>query len=596
MKTITKPIGQAIAPKYGLLDPAPAWMVVNLFQDGDCELSGTAYWSAGNAAVLSKSIVDPYEGSQALRVTAGASNTPYAFQAAIAGTHYICTGRARGNGTAAPRIIDGTGAAVWTGTSSTTWQAITFEVASWLGALVGCASDALGGSGDWVEFDDLRMVKYDGSSEVETQVRAQFDCRLEGGLLYDLDSGVGNAPSSAPKIMQAKTSLGNALNFYDDSANVNTSHIPFSMPSVRSSTFSCEFWYNPSFATGVQRYILTGSGNILAFGTNNWVVEYYNNQIRVFGSAGNIITPASDKIYPGDWRHIAVTASGGIANIYIDGHLSVSGALVLANSNASGEYIGNAQVGGGISSAGGQLAGIRVYSTLRTAAEVQESYDQGARVIEANTADGLKTNTSTAGQTGGFIGGNSPFERVSGTWSVNPDLDATENISKALTCNSSGIVVLPRAKIKSAYGTLSFWVKKQDGSNTVIWWGDEKQPSAAFNGYRLILATTEAISLAKVTAGVATTIMQTGPSVIIPNTWAQYQLLRRYDGQWSLYRNKTLLTVLVGTNPAIENTYKTLEHLVFDFDTGDQLALVGNNPSGTLGTYAFTKYLGVVAP
>uniref|UniRef100_A0A6H1ZAX0 Putative tail protein n=3 Tax=viral metagenome TaxID=1070528 RepID=A0A6H1ZAX0_9ZZZZ len=83
---------------------------------------GTDAWGANNA-LLTKETTDPYRGNQFLRVTYNGANA-YAFQTPfVVGKTYRLTGKARGDGTLPPAIINYI-TTVWQGTSSTEWQDI----------------------------------------------------------------------------------------------------------------------------------------------------------------------------------------------------------------------------------------------------------------------------------------------------------------------------------------------------------------------------------------------------------------------------------------------------------------------------------------
>jgi len=588
MKTMTKPVEKTIAAKYGLLDPAAMPVSPNILTDGDMELAGVASWSAQDGVTLTKETTLPHSGLQCLRCQDSTANGfGSAAQSWIVGATYNVTGWARSDGVSVPRVYEA-GVLLWNGTTSTDWQFVSFTRTPIAAAI------------KLVSFGVSRYAEFDDFEVLATQTRSQFEMRLLDGDLYNLDDGVANTPVGV-KISQEKCFLGNALNFGEDLAGGALSNIPLSMPSVRSSTVSCEFWYKPAYLTATRRYILAGSGNLLAFGTNNWVVECFGTLIRVFGSAGTLTVPSSEALSVGNWYHIAFTASAGTGTIYINGKVAVTGALVLGNTNTTGEYLGATQAAAGIVGPGGLIVAPRFYSTLRTAVQVQASYDAGAQLVQLRTTEGIKTNTSAAGQTGGFIGGNSPFLRDAGTWSINPDLDVTENISKVLTCNSAGSVRLEAADFRStpggaAYGTWDFWFKKQDASVSALWLGDEQTPFTTFNGYRLQVDATEAVYLSRVTAGVVTNIAVSAPGLVAPTVWTHVTITRRFDGQWNVYINNTLMTAVVGTMPVTDATHKTAQFAVLELDAGDQVAVAGER-SPLKGTdYSFTKRLGVVAP
>jgi hypothetical protein len=118
------------------------------------EESNVDEWTAGGAAALSKQTTNPHTGLRCLRVAGAVLG--FAYQpgtVTINRVHHI-VGWARGDGTAGPSVNLATGAPLWTGTASTTWQPFDLK------ALATGASDflfrwGLGAGGSYVEFDDL---------------------------------------------------------------------------------------------------------------------------------------------------------------------------------------------------------------------------------------------------------------------------------------------------------------------------------------------------------------------------------------------------------------------------------------------------------
>lgn len=94
--------------------------------DADMENVGVTKWTAGNNATLTKQSGKRTNGNgdQILRIAYNGTNNPYATQTAkaITGQPYRIHGWARGDGTANPRFAQASGASIWDGTSSTSWQ------------------------------------------------------------------------------------------------------------------------------------------------------------------------------------------------------------------------------------------------------------------------------------------------------------------------------------------------------------------------------------------------------------------------------------------------------------------------------------------
>jgi hypothetical protein len=103
----------------------------NRIQDGDMEVPGIAWWTAGNSATLTKEIGTPHGGSQVIRVARNGVNDPFFRQLTlIIGKTYRIRGYARSDGSASPRVSAASGAAIWNGTTSTDWQYFDFSYLS----------------------------------------------------------------------------------------------------------------------------------------------------------------------------------------------------------------------------------------------------------------------------------------------------------------------------------------------------------------------------------------------------------------------------------------------------------------------------------
>ena len=138
-----------------------------LLTDWRMELAGVTSWTAGNGATNTKvdGSPDGY-GIQVLQVAFNALADPNANQAAIVTNTetYRVQGKARGDGTAVPRILFGA-VVVWTGTNSATWQSFDFIVTSTVTGLMALESQiAVAGYTQWDNVDikklgpDYRLV------------------------------------------------------------------------------------------------------------------------------------------------------------------------------------------------------------------------------------------------------------------------------------------------------------------------------------------------------------------------------------------------------------------------------------------------------
>lgn len=132
-------------------------IVSALLADWRMEESGVASWTAGNSATLTKQPGAPDgHGLQVLRVAFNGVANPNANQPSTAytGVKYRITAKARGDGTAIPRILFGAGV-VWTGTSSSAWQSVSFEVVS--AATGAIALESQIGAAGYTEWDNVQV-------------------------------------------------------------------------------------------------------------------------------------------------------------------------------------------------------------------------------------------------------------------------------------------------------------------------------------------------------------------------------------------------------------------------------------------------------
>lgn len=92
--------------------------------DGDMETAGVAAWTAAASATLTKEAGTPHGGAQCLRIAYNGTASPGASQTILAtGRTYRVTGWVRSDGVSIPRVLGG-GTVIFTGTTSTDWQAI----------------------------------------------------------------------------------------------------------------------------------------------------------------------------------------------------------------------------------------------------------------------------------------------------------------------------------------------------------------------------------------------------------------------------------------------------------------------------------------
>jgi len=187
--------------KMGLEQHAPTdTPEAELLADNDMETAGTAAWTVGNSATLTKETGTRTGGSgtQILQVEHGGASNPYAKQTILTiGKTYRITGWARGNGTANPRFQDGS-SVHWTGTSSTDWQE--FDVIFTSAGLIATLQTVTNTITEYSEFDDVsvklvvpRTLDVSGNARHATFgdgiTSTTFPTKLADTAGYDLDGG-----------------------------------------------------------------------------------------------------------------------------------------------------------------------------------------------------------------------------------------------------------------------------------------------------------------------------------------------------------------------------------------------------------------------
>ncbi len=95
-----------------------------LLSDGDMEATGVDEWTSVTSTLTKEAGTRTGgSGTQVLRITYNGTPNPIARQTVLTtGKRYRFTGYARGDGTHSPRVAQGTGVAIWDGTTSTDWQ------------------------------------------------------------------------------------------------------------------------------------------------------------------------------------------------------------------------------------------------------------------------------------------------------------------------------------------------------------------------------------------------------------------------------------------------------------------------------------------
>jgi hypothetical protein len=131
-------------------------LIEQCLTDGNMEAADTSAWLAGADASVTKATTNPYSGSRCLRVTRSSGGSAFfAYQLnLVIGRKYRIRGWARSDGTSIPKVF--TGAYVWTGTTSTSWQY--FDVITIATLTIFRLYAGPGGAPSYSEFDDITVT------------------------------------------------------------------------------------------------------------------------------------------------------------------------------------------------------------------------------------------------------------------------------------------------------------------------------------------------------------------------------------------------------------------------------------------------------
>lgn len=292
-------------------------LIYSMLADWRMEEAGVASWTVGNAATLTKEPGAPDgHGLQVLRVAHNGVADPNANQAAIAaiGWTYRITGRARGDGTAVPRILFGAGV-IWTGTNSTAWQSFDFEVTSGVNGIMALESQIAGAG--YTEWDNVQTQllwsdwRYEGQAPAEWASEQVVTIRVvsqdDGGPVDTIDFSYDFVveDTTAPAILSAvardhstvrvsftEAMLASSSTGSGDALNPAGYELEFIPATDRQSAV----WATVSAVTAVSSSAFDLTTDIpLTFG------KTYRLRASARDVSGNVISPIADTIDFTSW-------------------------------------------------------------------------------------------------------------------------------------------------------------------------------------------------------------------------------------------------------------------------------------------------------
>ncbi|QDP57910.1 MAG: putative concanavalin A-like lectin/glucanases superfamily protein [Prokaryotic dsDNA virus sp.] len=315
-------------------------------------------------------------------------------------------------------------------------------------------------------------------------------------------------------------------------------------------------------------------------------------------------------IVEGSWLHIVSTYSGDGTSS--DVTLYINGVQVDDSDNElnAGSYVAMEDLAGELrigryntDYAGGSFAEVGIFNVELDQEDITKLYHKGARQVQFKTDFGAYVTQQNV--TDGYIG-NTIWQRSTGTWKIESDV-IDNRFVKVLECVSAGIAYTTVKELfmesaEAAFGTWEFWLYKGADGNTCslqIMADEIGLPDAAGqDGYEIRLNSLEQFVFRKSTNGTPSILMSTANSYISNETWYGFKIVRRFDGQFTVYikggafgGSWTIVDTSggSGSNPVTDTTTTSSSYVVFDFDAGDKLAIADGD-----GGHAFIKYLGVI--
>lgn len=324
-----------------------------LLTDGDMEASGTTNWTVLNNATVTKDNSAPHGGTSALKIAGDGVSTAGVSQAAFAiGKTYHVTGWAKGDGTATPRLQDGS-TSFFSGTTSTTWQQIdvTF-VPTTVNFRIG--STNVNSAGNFTEWDDMSL----------TEVNP---------LVGKPTNGVAFPTASGGHLTNAYSFDGSndVVNIY--SSDLNSAFNP--------SEGSIVIWAKVSgsgvWSDGIQRTLI----HIRVDGSNDMNIKKQTSNLMQFVyTAGGVIKSLAFAISPAGWTQYALTwnKSSDQAIFYING--IQNGATQTGLGTWAGNFNSTQTIVGAFDSSGstpwsGLINDVRLYGRALSATEILNQYN-----------------------------------------------------------------------------------------------------------------------------------------------------------------------------------------------------------------------------
>ena len=340
----------------------------SLLVDGNMEAVGYAAWIARGGSTVSKQTGTPHTPTQCLRTTcpggyAGARNTA----AVIGGTfHYIGYLRGDGAGTSIPKVYDGGGVLLATGTNSNAWQLVDTYATAATPYLDLVSMSASG----YVEFDDWL---------VNPLIVRTRNVGLLGG---SVQLGDGVTPAHFPTMLRKGMRFAQVSSQYllrTLAADIGPTDFTFfqvircssALNGAAVTNYTLMSNYNYPTSGWVWR---VGNGSAGVAGSLNWVAED--------GIADRSLSSAAHVILPNAIQSVALTKVGGVLAIYVDGRQVIAPTAVI-NPSAYSAQIGIGGQAGATQGWNGDIFMTKVYPYALQPNQIRALHEQSMMLVNS---------------------------------------------------------------------------------------------------------------------------------------------------------------------------------------------------------------------
>jgi len=367
-------------------------------------------------------------------------------------------------------------------------------------------------------------------------------------------------------------------------------------------SFTVESWVKPNLNGSFQQ-LWSKQGSTSATGTGVGLVRSDGNtwQIYFYDGAGNRYLPGIALSTVGKWEHIVVTfdATATTFKTYYNGEVKTTKTDLVGFTPATAQsfIIGKLSYSD-VWYFNGDIPLVAIYNSAKSASWIKKQYEKGARAIQYMTSYGVKETISN--QTSGYLS-DTPFEIVSGTWSVTSE-EIDGKACKVANCVSAGLLALPVSAFygadstSAAFGTWE-WKHYLTGSSlSASYVMPVASVAAAYNnasqnGYRITWDATGVIYGREIVAGSDSGKFLTAAGAASIGAWNDYKITRVADGAFTFYQNGNIITASAGTNPFTDLTTSSSNYIIIACGSNEKISLGATNGFGYL-----VKYLGIVKP